>query len=272
MANYRTHVSFSAGMGVAVAVAAIFLINETRWDALAIAVFFSFLGGMLPDLDHDTGIALRRVTALLSTFLPVIVLAILFPQQGDMASLSLLLLVPAHYLSHWILSHHTWWKKSTPLADFTSTILVSTICSGLILLIFTPKEWGYWKSWGVMLGIIFSIQLLVPIFKRLTIHRGIFHSIPTALIYTFGVYLIFHHDHHFPIKSRLLIAAGAFAGVITHLILDEIYSIDFNGKKIRVKRSFGTAFSFWKEDTPVISTIAYLIAATLLYISLVTSF
>ena len=271
MANYQTHVSFAAGTGVVVATASFFLIPKLSWDALMIAVFFSFIGGMLPDLDHDTGIALRKVTALLSTFLPVIVFAVLFPNRGNVASISLLLLLPSHYLSHWSLRQFSWWKKSTPFSDFTSSVLVASICTFLILLIFTPKQWGFFKSWGIMLAIIIAIQLSVPIFKRLTVHRGIFHSIPTTVIYASLVYLIFYQDQHFPLRARLLISLSAFAGILSHLILDEIYSIDLTGKKPRIKRSFGTAFSFWKKDTPIISTMAYLLAGGLFFLCLTTS-
>lgn len=77
------------------------------------------------------------------------------------------------------------------------------------------------------------------IFKRFTVHRGIFHSIPAGalawLLVTFITYQIVGFS---PLRAWM---AGffVFIGYITHLVLDELYSVDINNKKI--KKSFGSA-------------------------------
>lgn len=57
--------------------------------------------------------------------------------------------------------------------------------------------------------------------------------------------------------ERLVIGLGAFLGGMSHLILDEIYAVDFDGVRLKTKRSFGTAVSFWKERYPVASGLVY---------------
>jgi hypothetical protein len=57
-------------------------------------------------------------------------------------------------------------------------------------------------------------------------------------------------------------ALGAWAGALSHLILDEIWSVDFMGA--RLKKSAGTALSFWKKKSPYASTAAWLLLLALL--------
>lgn len=77
------------------------------------------------------------------------------------------------------------------------------------------------------------------VFSRLTVHRGLVHSVPTALlsmVLTASVMVgVFGTD---PLHAWL---CGGFLtlGFFVHLALDEMYSIDLLGR--RFKRSFGTA-------------------------------
>jgi hypothetical protein len=43
-------------------------------------------------------------------------------------------------------------------------------------------------------------------------------------------------------------AGGVVAGFMSHLILDEIYAIEWKGGRWRFKKSFGTAIKFWGDD------------------------
>ena len=78
--------------------------------------------------------------------------------------------------------------------------------------------------------------LLFYLFARLTVHRGIFHSLPAVFIAGEIVFLSFPH---FPLQQRITVSAIVMAGYLSHLIADECYSIDWAGNEI--KRSFGTA-------------------------------
>ena len=83
------------------------------------------------------------------------------------------------------------------------------------------------------IGIRFGVAEL---FRRYTVHRGMWHSIPAAASVGLLAFLITDHQH---LQLRVYWTIAAVAGFMTHLILDEIYSVDFRG--VRLKKSFGTA-------------------------------
>src|SRR5262249_8612554 len=67
---------------------------------------------------------------------------------------------------------------------------------------------------------------LAYLFKRVTVHRGMFHSIPALLISGLATFLIFHHPD---LRPRVFVAAGVMIGVLAHLVLGELYGVDFRG-------------------------------------------
>jgi len=88
---------------------------------------------------------------------------------------------------------------------------------------------------------LFAKYLLFDIFAKITVHRGVFHSIPAALICGELTFLMFGH---LSVKNRITIAIIGMIGYFTHLIADEVYSIDWEGSTL--KKSFGTAMDFGK--------------------------
>ncbi|MEG3641039.1 metal-dependent hydrolase [Magnetococcus sp. PR-3] len=84
------------------------------------------------------------------------------------------------------------------------------------------------------------------VFTRMTVHRGIFHSIPAAIL--FGVLTVIMLHHAFRVPTLTAWVAGGFItiGFIVHLLLDEVYSLNLTGR--HVKRSFGTACKLWSKD------------------------
>jgi membrane-bound metal-dependent hydrolase YbcI (DUF457 family) len=81
---------------------------------------------------------------------------------------------------------------------------------------------------------------------RFSVHRGMFHSIPAALTFAGAAFLICgpSYDEH----VRYLKAGAVFFGVMSHLFLDELYSIEWKGGMWRFKRSFGTALKLWGKN------------------------
>lgn len=84
------------------------------------------------------------------------------------------------------------------------------------------------------------------IFKRLTKHRGMWHSIPAALIAGLATYLLCLSPEF---EVRVFKSWAVVIGFVSHLILDEVYAVDWNGRRIRVKRSFGTAMKWFSGNT-----------------------
>ena len=76
------------------------------------------------------------------------------------------------------------------------------------------------------------------IFKHLSVHRGMYHSLPGMVVAGLIVYLGYHSPN---IQVRVLFALGTMLGFLSHLVLDEIYSVNFHGVRIKLKSSAGSA-------------------------------
>jgi hypothetical protein len=109
-----------------------------------------------------------------------------------------------------------------------------------------------------VLGYLFIRFVVAEIFSRYTVHRGMWHSIPAALSVGLLAYLICQCDEFGP---RLFRASAVFLGFMSHLLLDEIWSVQFSRGKLRLKKSFGTAIKFWatRGMWPNVSTYGKLI-------------
>lgn len=92
----------------------------------------------------------------------------------------------------------------------------------------------------LMVGGYFMVRYLISnLFLRFTTHRGIIHSIPAAILCGQITYLFFINSTP---EVRLAFALVTTVGYLTHLAMDEMWSIDLSGLKI--KRSFGSALCF----------------------------
>ena len=102
---------------------------------------------------------------------------------------------------------------------------------------------------GMILAAV-SLYLLVRfgvtnMMRKYTVHRGMFHSIPAALIFAGAAFLLSGTS---PIDVRYFKAGGVLLGFMSHLLLDEIYSVEWKGGRWQFKKSFGTAVKFWGGD------------------------
>lgn len=120
------------------------------------------------------------------------------------------------------------------------------------------------------LGLILSLVIAVIAFtfikkvghKLMSIisrHRGIIHSVPMAIILGISSFLIINLFINDMYMSWLCSSFLVF-GFLIHLILDEVYAVDFSGRTL--KKSFGTALTF-------ISFRNNLIGYLIVYISII---
>ncbi len=255
MANYNTHVVAGALVGVgAVALGHNLWPEAFSVEAYGLAFAAAYVGGLLPDLDHDVAIGLGEVSALCSTLAPILLLANLTGENIQ----ALAAVIPCHHMPHGLLrrlkrldGHHGPWPGFR-------AVVVASLCSAGFMAFTEKLPWPWVEVLGTMIGISVLVMVALPVFKRLTTHRGIFHSVPAVLIYTLGLYLAaFRYEW----SERLLVGLAGGGGVLIHLILDEIYAVDLGG--VRLKQSFGTALSVWKAKTPVISTLAYVLTGVM---------
>jgi hypothetical protein len=96
---------------------------------------------------------------------------------------------------------------------------------------------------GCYLFVRFFVSWL---FGRLTVHRGMWHSIPAACFMaelTFLACTDVMGEMH-----SVLLAGGVFLGFVSHLVLDEIYSVNLSGVVPRLKQSAGTALKLRSES------------------------
>jgi hypothetical protein len=165
------------------------------------------VGGLLPDLDSDSGVPVRELFGGAATVVPLL----LFPHLH--ADLNL-----------------------------------------------TPEQ-----ALVIMIGVYVLIRFVLSrLFKHYTVHRGMFHSIPAMFITGLAVFLLYHHPDRY---LRLYLAGGTMLGFLSHLVLDEIYSVDFMGLRVRLNKYAGSALKFFSPSWP--ATVAtYLVLAALAFAAL----
>lgn len=80
--------------------------------------------------------------------------------------------------------------------------------------------------------------------RRYTVHRGMFHSLPAAIIFGQVAFLLASGPD---VRLRLYKAGAVVIGYLSHLVLDEFYSIEWSRGRLRLKKSFGTALKMFSH-------------------------
>jgi hypothetical protein len=91
---------------------------------------------------------------------------------------------------------------------------------------------------GLYLVIRFGAAL---VFKHLTVHRGMFHSLPAALIVAELTFLA--HGGPGGVEG-LALAGGALVGFLSHLVLDDIYALKWLATPLRRHKPAEKALKF----------------------------
>ncbi len=97
-----------------------------------------------------------------------------------------------------------------------------------------------------MIYVAFRYGLSV-ISKYVTVHRGMFHSIPAMLIAGIATFLLYYHP---VFELRAFLAVGVMLGFLSHLILDEVSNVDFRGLQPELKKYSGTAVKLQSISWP----------------------
>jgi membrane-bound metal-dependent hydrolase YbcI (DUF457 family) len=109
---------------------------------------------------------------------------------------------------------------------------------------------------AIYLVIRFGVTWLLKSYAH---HRGMFHSLPAAAIAGQTAFLAFAAEE--PLR-RYFVASAVVLGFLTHLVLDEIWSVKLGMFGPKFKKSFGTALKFYG---PVLwpNLVTYVLAAIL---------
>lgn len=102
----------------------------------------------------------------------------------------------------------------------------------------------------IYVGIRFGV---FEFFKRFTVHRGMWHSLPAAAVAGLGAYLVMPCESN---GIRAFKAIAVVVGFLVHLILDEIWAVEVGVARLRTKKSFGTALKFFGNN-PTANVVVY---------------
>ena len=185
MAGFKTHITTSCLLGVGYTGTGLYL--GLPIESSLVAGGLCGIGGMLPDIDSDSGIPFRESMGFAAAIVPVLMLD-RFREFG--------------------LNHE-------------QMVLIAG---------------------SMYLFVRFGIARLLG---RYTVHRGMFHSLPAALIFTGIAFLVSGSNN---LQLRYFKATGIFIGVMSHLMLDELYAVEWTGGRWRFKKSFGTAMKLWGKN------------------------
>jgi membrane-bound metal-dependent hydrolase YbcI (DUF457 family) len=186
MASYRGHLSFSTGLGVLYGGLAAWKLGVPL-SVAGVGGVFTALGGLLPDLDSDSGVPVRELFGLAGAAVPLMLLRSL--------------------------------ANSGLSADETFLVVA-----------------------GVFVVIRFVVSSL---FRRMTVHRGMFHSIPAMLVAGLVVFLGYRHP---VFELRAYLAVGVMVGFLSHLVLDELCAVDFRGLTPKLNQFAGSAVKMYSAS------------------------
>ncbi|WP_349431258.1 metal-dependent hydrolase [Methylomarinum sp. Ch1-1] len=117
----------------------------------------------------------------------------------------------------------------------------------------------------MLLAVVTFFVVRYPVFflfQKLTVHRGVFHSLLAAFFFGLLTTCGSHYILGWNILQSWLNGLFLVIGFVVHLCLDELFSVDLaNG---RMKKSFGTAFKLFSYKN--------MTASVLLFISVVALF
>lgn len=103
--------------------------------------------------------------------------------------------------------------------------------------------------------------VVFEIFHRVTVHRGMVHSVPYMAVFALLVVYGAYHGLKLTVLVSWLFGGFLFVGSLVHLILDELYSVDVWGLKL--KKSSGTAFKFFESNKPISYAVLYAVLGLL---------
>jgi membrane-bound metal-dependent hydrolase YbcI (DUF457 family) len=206
MAGYREHISVSGLLGAAYGAGLTFAIGFSPVQG-TLAGVLTWVAGMLPDLDSQSGKPVREMFSLLAAAVPMV-----------------------------LMQHLLTVGENPENAMLLTVALYAAIRYG-----------GAW-----LLG-------------KVSVHRGMFHSIPAMLIAAELTYLGYKSEFH---SVRLAMGLGVAIGFLSHLVLDEIYAVEWTGIRLRLNKFAGSALKLMGKSV-VANVVTYGLLCALTYALLV---
>ncbi len=99
----------------------------------------------------------------------------------------------------------------------------------------------------IWLGVwLFVRYPLFMSFAYFTVHRGVWHSLLMAVVLALAAATVAEYWFDLSAVQSWHVAGFVIVGYVTHLLLDELASVDLAG--VRLKRSFGTALKLFSPN------------------------
>jgi hypothetical protein len=118
----------------------------------------------------------------------------------------------------------------------------------ILLIFFKSSTYSVIEMIIVGAMVFYTIRFgLIGAFRKASKHRGMFHSIPVALLWGVGTAILMNLFFGLDDLVSWIYGFMMSFGYIIHLVLDEIYSVDLANS--RLKKSSGTALKFFKLKT-----------------------
>ena len=137
--------------------------------------------------------------------------------------------------------------------------LFGALVAGLIIAVWV-HQLHHWQVLALAVAGYLTVRFPIQwVFEQLTIHRGTLHSLLANVMFAAIAVPIAFHVFNLSAKTAWGIGAFIFIGATIHLILDELYSIELSG--MRIKRSFGTALKLTDWGEPLASLVLVLLCA-----------
>lgn len=141
---------------------------------------------------------------------------------------------------------------------------VLAVAAGFLVVFTFGRRYSLVELVILWLGCFLFIRYgLFNLFDRVTVHRGLIHSIPAGVGCGLIATLVAFHAFNASVIHSWLCGIFVTLGFLVHLLLDEWYSVDLSGKKL-LKSSFGTAFSLGSFQQPGGTAALYLAVVALL--------
>jgi len=105
--------------------------------------------------------------------------------------------------------------------------------------------------------------LVLKWFKKVTVHRGVIHSVPYMAILGLLLTCLSYYGFKNEVVISWFYGLFLFMGALVHLTLDEMYSVNLSG--MTLKRSAGTAMKFYQHKDNWRYGIIYALLALLLF-------
>lgn len=149
-----------------------------------------------------------------------------------------------------------------------STILFSGIgvFASFCVLFLNADKYSLAELWILWLGSLVLVRYgLSTVFYYISVHRGVWHSLLAGLFWAGLTAILLHYALGRHEGVAWLGGGFMFIGYLTHLILDEVYAVDFMGN--RLKASFGTALKFYDSRYPAKSAALAVVTAALMFVA-----